>query len=64
MFYQDKYLGNYLRYVNKNTVGDMDFREFTISKFIAKCLTDNYVLDQENEKEENKRSVFKNDNSL
>ena len=57
-------LNKYLRYVNKNTVGDMDFREFTISKFIAKYLTDNYVLDQENEKEENKRSVFKNDNSL
>ena len=44
-------ISKYLRYINQESVGDIDFREFNLSKYRAKNMTDDLVKQYLNESE-------------
>ncbi len=59
-------LTRYLKYIHDKSVGNMDFREFNISKYLAKKRTENIMVDSKTDTRNNNRnsnSVF-NDDSL
>ena len=59
-------LTRYLKYIHDKSVGNMDFREFNISKYLAKKRTESIMVDSKTDTSNNNRnsnSVF-NDDSL
>lgn len=59
-------LTRYLKYIHDKSVGNMDFREFNISKYLAKKRTESIMVDSKTDTRNNNRnsnSVF-NDDSL
>ncbi len=53
-------LTRYLKYIHDKSVGNMDFREFNISKYLAKRRTESIVVDSKTNTNTNSNSRYQN----